>query len=134
MDKLIEKRLTYEQYVCGFTNSRLVKHNKYKSTLYITHLDRMFIFQINDKYPFSPPVDYFCNGKSLYECSGLSNNCYACKSLICNRTWSPSILLKSIIDDYNTQLRESNLVQSLTVTFRNMLPCEIVEHICTFIF
>ena len=136
----------------GFTYKRIqLEHEKlYGSTLTkseenwifsIEKENKTFKFYIDQNYPFAPPIKLYCNGKDMKQCSA-GKYCYACHSIICQGNWSPALRLHHIIDDYITQLRESELKHLVTLVLRRMskdnqlpwLPNELIEHICSFIF
>tara|TARA_Y100000389_G_C17362762_1_gene464638 strand:- start:534 stop:941 length:408 start_codon:yes stop_codon:yes gene_type:complete len=100
--------------------------------------NKIFKFYMDENYPFEPPIKLYCNGKDMKQCS-MTKYCYACHSIICERNWSPSMCLYTIMNDYINKLRESELRMEVALVARRILPQtplppELTEHICSFIF
>ena len=120
--------------------STLSKHEE-NWVLSVDRENKVFKFYMDKDYPFAPPVQLYCNGKNMKQCSA-GKYCYACHSIICRGNWSPALRLHHIIEDYITQLRESELKHLVTLVMRRinrdnqlpLLPNELIEHICSFIF
>ena len=136
MPPFTQRRLELEVKKMGMRNTNLEK-TKYGWCVTYNKGDKQFKFHIDDNYPFTPPIQVYCNGNDISNCNKTFNYCYACNSILCNMNWSPSCLLYIIADDYIYQLMHSELLHYVSLILRRQmvfLPKEIIEHICTFIF